>query len=238
VVKTTLPLMLLIGLGFFLIRRYGAGLAGEAMLLLPAAFYYAVAVVSLLNIGHRHILAIYPFLIVFAAKVARAFDQLRARWLAVGCALLLAWNVKEALFIYPHFLAYFNQIAGGPANGYHWLVDSNLDWGQDLKGLAQYRLEHPGGDFYLCYFGNDSPKYRQINARLLPGWPIGVAEGLPGYARFDQVPPGATVAVSATFLQTDLFKGKYQGVTEFMGKLRQTKPIAHIGHSILIYRMP
>ena len=236
-VKTTLPLILLIGFGVWFIRRDGMGWANEAILLVPASFYYLVAISTNLNIGHRHILPIYPFLIVFASKVARAFDSPRSRVLAVICALLLAWNIGEAAFIYPHFLAYFNEIAGGPAQGRQWLVDSNLDWGQDLKGLAKYRQQHPEGELYLCYFGNDSPKKSGIKAHLLPGSPSEMSAA-DDFTRFDQIPPGATVAVSATYLQTDLFKRKIPGAAEFMARLRHLEPIDNIGYSIFIYRLP
>src|SRR5206468_11204129 len=74
--------------------------------------------------------------------------------------------------VYPHYLAYFNELAGGPRNGYKRLVDSNLDWGQDLKGLKRWadekRLDatHP---LYLSYFGTADPRYYQIPHINLPG---------------------------------------------------------------------
>src|SRR5262249_11687693 len=142
-IKTPIPLLLLILLGFILIKRYGGGFAAEATLLLPVGFYWLTAMFNHINIGHRHILPIYPFLIVFASKIARAWQPPRAKRLAALMACLLAWNMVETALVYPHFLAYFNEIAGGPANGYRWLTDSNLDWGQDLKGLAAYQREHP-----------------------------------------------------------------------------------------------
>ena len=83
-------------------------------------------------------------------------------------------------------------------------------------------------------------KYYGINARLLPGWPLGIPTPS-DYAHFDRVPSGATVAVSVSFLQTDLFKFSpmsTKSAAEFMGRLRRLEPIDNIGHSILIYRMP
>ena len=235
-VKTPIPLILLIVLGGVLIPRYGAGMAAEAMLLLPAGLYWAVALTSHINIGHRHLLPIYPFLIVFASKVARTFDSPRPRLLAVACALLIGWNVLETASIYPHFLAYFNQIAGGPSGGYRWLVDSNLDWGQDLKGLAKYRREHPDEPFYLSYFGNTRPQYYGIKAQFLPGFSLEEQKSDVG---FDQVPSGAIVAVSVTNLQCVITKDDdVPGVEQFMSRLRSLQPIAEIGYSIKVYRLP
>lgn len=237
-VKTPIPLILLIVSGFFLIRRYGAGLAAEAMLLLPVGLYWAIALTSDLNIGHRHLLPIYPFLIVFASKVARVFEPPISWRLAVPCALLFVWLAVGTVRVYPHFLAYFNEIAGGPAGGYRWLVDSNLDWGQDLKGLARYRQAHPEEPFYLCYFGTASPAYYGIRAQHLPGHNLQTMRQRE-LARFDQVPPGALVAISASSLQFIRTWGKqFPGSAQFEQRLRSVQPIANVGYSILIYRMP
>jgi hypothetical protein len=235
-VKTTIPLIILIVLGIILIRRYGAGMAAEAMLLAPVVFFMATAMASHINIGHRHILPIYPFLIVSASKIARAFDPPRHKVLAAVCALLVSWNIVETALIYPHFLSYFNQIVGGPSNGYQWLVDSNIDWGQDMKGLANYMRQHPDEEVYLSYFGHARPEYYGVKPKILPGYPY-----FPGgnYVGFDQIPSGATVAVSAANLQCVLTKEiDVPGIEQFMRRLREMRPVAEIGYSIKIYRLP
>lgn len=234
-VKTPLALIILIGLGFYFIRRYGVGWRGEAMLLLPALFYLLFALATPLNIGHRHILPIYPFLIVFAAKMARVFDESQARRLQWAIGLLLAWNIGATAYIYPHFLAYFNEIAGGPSRGYRWLVDSNLDWGQDMKGLGEWRRRHPEGKFYVSYFGNGDPNYYLPDGALLPSWP----KKVPRFASFDNLPQGSLVAISASNLQCLMLGNQaYPGIEEFMARMRGMTPIDHIGYSIFIYRMP
>src|SRR5262249_18905668 len=220
-------------LGGILIRRYGAGMAAEAMLLIPVVLYWGVALTSHMNIGHRHLLPIYPFLIVFASKIGRVFDSLRPRLLVVIGVLLIGWNIWESAFIYPHYLAYFNQIAGGPSGGYRWLVDSNLDWGQDLKGLAKYMRAHPDEPFYFSYFGTGKPQYYGIQGHFLPCVPMKLDRE---YVGFDEVPSGALVAVSATNLQC--VYNDAPGIEPFMKRLRSLKPIAEIGYSIKIYRNP
>jgi 4-amino-4-deoxy-L-arabinose transferase-like glycosyltransferase len=260
-IKTPLPLLLFILLGFVLLRRYGAGLAAEAMLLLPPGFYFLYSLTAGLNIGNRHILPVYPFLIVFASKAARVFDELSpardggeakkvaaagwrrqltsSRSLAMACAALLAWQAAATGFIYPHFLSYFNELVGGPTNGHRWLVDSNLDWGQDLKGLAKFRAQHPDEPLYLCYFGSASPDAYNLQAKLLPGWPSWRAAEFkgPDYARFDDIPAGALVAVSATYLQgVYLNESVAPGMTRFLDRLRGMEPVGHVGYSIFIYR--
>lgn len=236
-IKTTIPLLLLILLGFVYWRRYGTRLVGELMLLLPVALYLIFALSSNFNIGNRHLLPIYPFLIVFAAKVGRALEPGQPRALAIVCVALLSWHVIEAARVYPHHLAYFNQIAGGPAGGYQWLVDSNLDWGQDLKGLAAYQRAHPQEPLYLSYFGAAKPEYYGIQAKYLPSFN-------PGNKRrevtsFNDVPSGALVAVSATSLQGLNFTEQTEpGWQAFMARLKKSAPLTTIGHSIFIYRVP
>lgn len=135
--------------------------------------YWPAAVTSHINIGHRHILAVYPPLFVLAGSAARLWRMRRAS-LGAALAVCLILAVIEAALIYPHYLAYFNVFAGGPANAYRHLVDSSLDWGQDLPGLARWLEDHgldrAGAPVYLCYFGTASVRHYGIQATLLPGY--------------------------------------------------------------------
>src|SRR5438876_5097185 len=74
--------------------------------------------------------------------------------------------------IRPDYLAYFNEIAGGPRAGYRHLVDSSLDWGQDLPGLKAWLDENTDGiagkPIYLAYFGSADPEWYGIHATSLP----------------------------------------------------------------------
>jgi hypothetical protein len=87
--------------------------------------------------------------------------------MAAVIGVLLVIHGLEAALAYPNFLAFFNVAVGGPRQGYRQLVDSNLDWGQDLPGLARWRRNHRGqaGDdrpFYLEYLGSSSPEHYGI----------------------------------------------------------------------------
>jgi len=70
------------------------------------------------------------------------------------------------------YLAYFNQVAAGPKNGYKHLVDSSLDWGQDLPALRSWLAQNPDrfgtGQRYLAYFGTALPEWYGIKATSLP----------------------------------------------------------------------
>lgn len=238
-VKTPLPLILLVGLGFLFRRDYGADWMTEAMLWGPAVLYFLIALTSSLNIGHRHLLPIYPFLIVYAAKVARGFSWPQPSRLTIGCGVLLAWQVVGTGLIYPHFLSYFNELAGGAKHGYTILTDSNVDWGQDLKALAEYRRAHPEGTLYLSYFGTASPQYYGVEAELLPSFLQFSAQGrTPQFARFNQLPAGALVAISVSNLTGPYLRVLgFPGTEEFLQRLNKLEPVARIGYSIHLYRL-
>jgi hypothetical protein len=90
--------------------------------------------------------------------------------------VLLLWHAGESIAIAPHYLAYFNEIVGGPSQGYRHLVDSSLDWGQDLPGLKDW-LDRQGlqrenhAPVFLSYFGTALPSHYAIDAVALPGFP-------------------------------------------------------------------
>lgn len=215
-VKTPLPLFIILGFaatGIF--RREGAG--GEAAVWPPdqevrarlyrtmplgvlLAVYWAAAMDSNLNIGHRHVLPTYPAAFILAGA-ATCWLAMPLRSAAIGVlAVCLGWYAVESVSIRPHYLAYFNQLAGGPGHAYRHLVDSSLDWGQDLPGLKRW-LERQGLDgrspipVYLSYFGTGDPAYYQIAARPLPSF---MARNV------DVNPPltGGVYCISATMLQS------------------------------------
>jgi hypothetical protein len=101
---------------------------------------------------------------------------------AIGVAFLA--HVVEAMRVSPDFLAYFNELAGGPDKGYQHLLDSSLDWGQDLAGLGRWlEANNPAGPqestVYLSYFGNAPPEYYGIHPVYLPGFPDLIAPRQP-----------------------------------------------------------
>jgi hypothetical protein len=136
--------------------------------------FLAVAIIQSLNIGHRHILPIYPALYILVGG-ALGLVWLSHRRLMKGLlALLLCGYLAESLTLYPNYLAYFSPAVGGPASGYKLLVDSSLDWGQDLPDLKHWLDQNNPGHHlpvYLAYFGTDNPDYYGIQANRLPSYP-------------------------------------------------------------------
>ncbi len=72
----------------------------------------------------------------------RAASRPGARWIAAAVGVLLLWNAVASFSIHPHYLAYFNELAGGPDGGARWLIDANLDWGQDAERVRDVYAAH------------------------------------------------------------------------------------------------
>jgi dolichyl-phosphate-mannose-protein mannosyltransferase len=132
--------------------------------------FWTSAVHSTFNIGYRHILPVYPALYVVCGAAAQwlAAPKRSVRLAVFGMLGLFA---ADSLAAWPHYLAYFNPLVPR-AQAYQHLVDSNLDWGQDLPGLATWLTEHNSpdgkGPVYLAYFGNGRPAHYGIEAISLP----------------------------------------------------------------------
>lgn len=225
--KTPIGLMVLLALCAATFRRHARSRRVALFLWLPVAVYLALTLTRGINIGHRHLLPIYPFLFVAAGRTA---TLVRPASRALGAVVLAAaaWYGVSVARVHPHYLAYFNEAAGGPANGYRLLVDSNLDWGQDLAGLRDWLAAHGVARAKLSYFGTADPEYHRVPVDLLPGYM------LPRPRReVYTVSPGDVVAVSATNLQAVYVAPELRPL---MALLRARTPIGQVGYSILLYR--
>jgi hypothetical protein len=229
--KTPLPLLVLLAIAVATRRRHPRPWRDEVVLWLPVGIYVAVAVVRALNIGHRHLLPIYPFLFVTAGRVADwAFPGPagRSRLPATIVSALCGWHIASTALIHPHYLAYVNELGGGASNGYRLFADSNLDWGQDLKNLKTYLDRHRITYVKLSYFGTADPAYYAMPGDLLPSHMLP-----PPRVTTREVKPGDLLAVSATNLQGVYLPPEDQPL---MARLREAKPIDNVGYSILIYK--
>jgi Dolichyl-phosphate-mannose-protein mannosyltransferase len=109
----------------------------EAFLLVPPAFLLAYFSLAFeMQIGLRFLLPALPFLFVFAGRAA-AWRPRAPAAAALPVGLLAAWIAASSLAAHPHYLSYFNELIGGPRNGYRWLSDSNVDWAQDDRYVRQ-----------------------------------------------------------------------------------------------------
>ena len=188
-------------------------------LALPPLLYFVFSMTSGINIGMRHILPVYPFLYVGAA----AWLATRSNWRPAiyVMASLAALQIGECARIAPDYLAFFNEIAGGPGRGPEYLVDSNIDWGQDVKKLGLWLDAHNGGKrrARVFYFGNAQMRYYGIDEM---GYPEPLDQK--GWDAIDDY-----CVASVTPLQ-----GVYVPLNS-LAPLRMREPVAKIGWSMYVY---
>ncbi len=165
-VKNTIPFLLFGLLGLVFIRRLGADRLTLATLLGPLLFFFLVTMPDRAQAGIRYFLPVYPLWIALGAG-ATAYFWKKGGLSRICAVVLLLWHAASALLVGPHYLAYFNEIAGGPEGGRRILRDSNIDWGQDLKGLARVVKEANYPRVVLFYAWPADPGYYKIPYRKI-----------------------------------------------------------------------
>jgi tetratricopeptide (TPR) repeat protein len=231
-VKTPLPtlLLLLATLVLWILDRNQR--KAETALFIPVVVYFSLAVWSGMNIGLRHILPIYPFLFVIVGGTAIKLWQAKTRMAYSILAVLCAWYIVSSVVTYPSYLTFFNEIAGGARNGHKILLDSNLDWGQDLKGLKAWMVRHDVQNVQFLYFGFydiAAPRYYGINAFYLPGSWVGSEAISPESPQRPDY-----LAISANHLYGYFHGGRDEG---FVKPFQSADSLAIIGNSILVYSL-
>jgi hypothetical protein len=247
-------------------RRLREAWADEvALWTVPAAVLFAMSALTDINLGLRYVLSIFPYLFIQAGKVAPWIISLGGRrryfegGLAVACVGAAA---VSSLLIHPHYLAYFNTVSGGPDRIPARLIDSNLDWGQDLVGLREWcRANIPDEPIGIAYFGQISPSLFEARGDgfkwFLPPIKPGRYESMrdrgaspaPVVGPEPRLKPGY-YAVSASLLYgigwrlydptpawQQAWGPQWNVERHAFGYFRQFRPIHRIGHSIYIYKL-
>jgi hypothetical protein len=223
--------------------RPAPGWRDELVLLLPGLAILAF-VSSQTGFNHhlRYVLPALPFLFVWAGRVAAYAGAGRLLWRAtIGVAALGA--AVSSLSVYPHCMSYFHEAVGGPRRGSEHLVDSNIDWGQDLLYLKRWLNAHPEARrLGLVYFGPIDPRSAGIEFTLPPKGPTDPADFTD--ARRNEVGPRpGWYAISVTML-----RGHHYPVADGAGRAEYIKdecysyflrfrPVASAGFSIWIYHL-
>ncbi|MBI2676466.1 MAG: glycosyltransferase family 39 protein [Candidatus Yanofskybacteria bacterium] len=214
----------------------------ETAMILWLVFYWALSINSTLNIGVRHLLPTYPFAIILVSgQLERISYKLQVtsykfKKLLITHNLLLitllGWYIFENLSVSPYYLTYFNQTVGGPSGGYRYVVDSNLDWGQDLKRFSDWVKENNIPKIEFDYFGWADPYYYLgIKYEALNGTKYLNAEDFAARNQTD-----GWLAVSASFLQSSQGPpDQYKSVNYIW--LQNHTPVTAIGNSIFVYRL-
>ncbi len=214
-VKTPLPTLLLAGLGIVTLCRRARTERLDAAPVLAAAMILLVALPANLNTGLRHILPIYPLLAI-CAGVGLDWLWRRHRIGAILAAGLAGWLMFETVRVHPDYLPYFNQLAGDHPE--HVLVDSDLDWGQDLGRMVDTLRSRQVPHVWITYHGT---------ADL-------TTQGLPP---FTVLKPDTEVTgwVAASIYSLQL--GEQNGRLDGFAWLRHQTPVTRAGHSMLLYHL-
>lgn len=222
-----------------------------ATLVVPVSMILAMTFLTDINIGLRYILPALPYLYIGCGRLAVVCEMKSHSLRRLGqvfIGLCVVWSGISTAFVAPHFLAYFNSIGGGPERGHEHLIDSNLDWGQDLTGLKRWLDQNaPGEPVGIAYFGQINPdifrlRNQPIDWYLPPSRPEKVQPLPPGRAG-GPVRPGL-YAVSASLVHGlpwrvyDLSRwAPYDAKQNAFNYFLKTEPIDKIGWSIFIYRL-
>jgi len=203
------------------------------------AIYWYSSLRSILNIGVRHLLPTFAFIFLLVAQQISLWlegneenkNRLTQSLKHSFFVTLIIWQAVSVVKVYPSFLAYFNESIGGPANGHNYVVDSNLDWGQDLKRLAAFVDANKIDKIYIDFFGGALPQY-YLGDKVAFWWGDRPSEEI--------TKDGGWLAISATFLQGG--KGKlapgFYDKAGYYNWLDKYQPVAIIGYSIFVYHIP
>lgn len=212
----------------------------EFAMILWLLIYWGTSIRSTLNIGVRHLLPTYGFTIllvsgqisrIVGSGYAEAVSKAK-KLLLVVIVFLIGWYVYESVRVYPFYLTYFNQTVGGPTGGYRYVVDSNLDWGQDLVRFSNWVKENKISKIEFDYFGWADPYYYlgQTYERLS-------ADKYKNARDFmSRNQTNGWLAVSATFLQGSQGPYDMPNPINYLW-LNSYKPVKVIGNSIFVYRI-
>lgn len=208
----------------------------QLVMILWIMIYWYSSVKANLNIGVRHLLPTYGFIFILVSgqiielgrKLWQTYGRKAHKFYDLLIYGLLGWYLLENLLVFPFYLTYFNQIAGGPSGGHIYVVDSNLDWGQDAKRLANWIDANKVTKISLDYFGWADAgyylgnKYVWINAGKYKSVKEFLADN----------PSGGYIAISKSF-----FMGSRGNSKTSYAWLDSYKPIVDIGNSIFVWHI-
>jgi len=168
VIKSTIGFLALLVLALVMRSLWQRKCRFESLfLLVPALAYLGFAMRSKLDLGLRHILPLYPFLIVLIAAGAWALIR-RSRGWAIAVAALLLFHSASSLRAYPDYLAYSNEFWGGPSNTYKVLGDANLGWSSGIPAVQRYISYHHIAQCWYAYYGAADLSYFHLPCKPMP----------------------------------------------------------------------
>ncbi len=191
-----------------------------SLFLTPWLVYWAFTLKGSLNIGIRHLMPTVPFVLLLIGYGLNEIWESKSkigRYFAGG---LVAFLIVSTLSYFPSYIGYFNEAVPRDQR-YNYLVDSSLDWGQDLLRLKKYVDDNNINDIKVDYFGGSVPSYY-------------IPESRKWHSSYG--PTTGWLAISATFYQSSKLYGEKEGKWSY-GWLDVFEPVAEIGGSILVFNI-
>lgn len=225
-------------------QRRLAHLYAAALLSLCPALVLAIASANTgMNHHVRYVMPVVPYLYIGGCGLLTRRAPFRLTRTAIGVGLS-AYVVSSSLLAFPHSLSYFNELAGGSANGIKHLNNSNIDWGQDLLALARWKREYAADEsIHFAYFGRVHPIYADIQYRVPPLLSEGHSSAVIRKATAQRLEPG-WYAISVTLLQGRKYTVQSPGGNSIVAHegafsyFQEMTPIGRAGQSIYIYKVP
>lgn len=224
-IKTPITIILLFlasVVAYILKRKSKSDIWIASLFLVPFLVYWAFTLKGSLNIGIRHLVPTIPFVLLFIGYMLYNIFESRKRYFMpkIMVAILILFMIISTLSYYPGFIGYFNEFI--PREKRHeFLIDSSLDWGQDILRLKKYVDDNNIKNIKVDYFGGSVPDY------YLP-------EGEEWHSAYG--PTTGWLAISSTFFQSSKLYGEKEGKWSY-GWLDNIKPETIIGGSILVYHI-
>jgi 4-amino-4-deoxy-L-arabinose transferase-like glycosyltransferase len=220
VIKFTLGMLLMLVLSAISVRYWRRQSRELMFLLVPVVVYLGFSMRSGMNYGVRHVLPVFPFLIIFAAAGSWSFLRQR-KWGMAALVALLLLHIASSLHAYPNYICYSNELWGGPANTYRYLANSDTDWGQAQKMARAYiNKTRPENCFFLRTYNSKNSDY---------GIPCG---GISELQWNDlQTPYIGTMIVSSSMVDGIGLRG---AAIETRRVFKDLKPVAKLGGSALL----
>jgi hypothetical protein len=189
--------------------------------------FLAISATSNIDLGLRYVLPIYPFVYAAIGIALAAEGKRHGRGLAIAAGVLVAWHAAANFAAYPSYIGYFNESIGSRRNADRFLIDSNLDWGQDLRRLRLWCDAHRVDFIRVDYFGGGEPAYEFASGHA-ERWPAPRPRPL----------PSGWFAVSRHFYRLSFFAEESPVDYDTYLAASKARYVTTVGDSIDVYRVP
>ena len=219
--KTPLPMLILFLIGLFVASFQIYKKKDSFMwlfILLPFIIYLGISAMGKLNIGVRHIMPIYPFMVIVSTMGVWTLSKKRNNLVKISTIFFVLWLMVDIAIHYPSFMGYFSQVIGSNHNNYKYLFDSDVDWLQDDQRMIKYLKSQSIGTVYMAN-----------KNKLFVFWDIDVIE----INKNSEKPPSGSYVVLSS--NDKAWANNTNNAIDWI--VKNKSPIHHIGYSIYLYKI-